>query len=195
MHLIISKLLKDKNADRREKTISKNMSKWKRKLSTKLFLFVWAHNRSCKCSFFLLDFFMNLLPLNKWCKCFTRLVIPSAPIAVSFQLRSLCSSHKFFIWIYDILKNEPRSRVFHNVKPINLDNVLQRNLWTGRAKECIFKAFEAHILKICLVNTNHCEFVDLMYVLVCPKDSGYVTGEGITMSLLNQENFCTKLGQ
>ena len=40
------------------------------------------------------------------------------------------------------LKNHPQERVFHNVNLSNLGNVLQRNLRTDRARECIFRASE-----------------------------------------------------
>ena len=45
----------------------------------------------------------------------------------------------------------------------NLVNVLQRNLRTDRARECIFRGFGGTILKMYLLRTNHgCAFVDLM---------------------------------
>ena len=42
----------------------------------------------------------------------------------------------FYIWIYEFFKNHPRKRVFRNVSLSNLENVLQRNLRTNRAREC-----------------------------------------------------------
>ena len=38
------------------------------------------------------------------------------------------------------LKNHPQGRVFCNVNLSNLENILQKNLRTGRARECIFRA-------------------------------------------------------
>ena len=75
------------------------------------------------------------------------LVIPSVLLAASLKLRSLRSPHKFiaiqmFYWNYEILKNHPRKRVFRNKSLDNLENVLQRNLRTDRASECIFRVSE-----------------------------------------------------
>ena len=71
--------------------------------------------------------------------------IPSALLAASFQHLSLFSPHKFIaihilIWIYKFLKNHPQTRESGNVDLSNLENVLQRNLRTSRAGECIFRA-------------------------------------------------------
>ena len=52
----------------------------------------------------------------------------------------------------------------------NLENVLQKNLITDRARECIFRAFGDTILKMYLLGTLHGgAFMVLMYALVCPK--------------------------
>ena len=48
-------------------------------------------------------------------------------------------SYKFFIWIYEFLKNHPQKRVFHNESLSNIENVLQRNLRTDRGREWIFR--------------------------------------------------------
>ena len=48
-----------------EKKRVKKMLKQKKKLSVKAFSFICIRNRSQKCSLFLLDFFMNLLPFIK----------------------------------------------------------------------------------------------------------------------------------
>ena len=68
-------------------------------------------------------------------------------LAVSSQIASQISqlySHTNSLFEYHIniefFKNHPRKGVFRNVNLINLENVLQRNLKTGRARECIFRA-------------------------------------------------------
>ena len=48
--------------------------------------------------------------------------------------------HKFFIWIYEFFKNHLRRRLSRNVNLSNLENVLQRNLKTDMARDCIFRA-------------------------------------------------------
>ena len=57
--------------------------------------------------------------------------------------------------------------MFRNVNLSNLENVLQRNLRTDSARECIFRAsrganFLAH-------HKSDCTLVGSMYVPVCPK--------------------------
>ena len=47
--------------------------------------------------------------------------------------------YKFFIWINEFFTNHPRKRIFRNVNLSNLENVLQRNLRTDRAREYIFR--------------------------------------------------------
>ena len=44
------------------------------------------------------------------------------------------------IWICEFFKHHPRRRVFRNVNAINLENVLQRNIRTGRAGEFTFRS-------------------------------------------------------
>ena len=67
--------------------------------------------------------------------------------------------------------NCPQRRVLRNVKLSNLENVLQRNLRTDRARECIFRTSGgAQILKTYPVDVNHGGVVvGSMYVMVCPK--------------------------
>ena len=64
-------------------------------------------------------------------------------------LRSFLCSRKFkdiqmfylnTIWIYKSFKNHLWRGVFRNVNLSNLENVLQRNLRTGKAEDCILKA-------------------------------------------------------
>ena len=70
---------------------------------------------------------------------------PSKLLAVSFELRSLRSSHKFIAILVctdEFFKNYPPKRIFRNESISNLENVLQRNLRTDTARECIFKVSE-----------------------------------------------------
>ena len=70
---------------------------------------------------------------------------PSKLLAVSFELRSLRSSHKFIAILVctdEFFKNYPPKRIFRNESISNLENVLQRNLRTDTAMECIFKVSE-----------------------------------------------------
>ena len=61
-------------------------------------------------------------------------------------------------------------KVFRNVNLNNLENVLQRNLRTDRARECIFRApGGANFLA---QHKPGSTVVGLMYVPVCPKNSG-----------------------
>ena len=54
--------------------------------------------------------------------------------------------------------------------PLKLEKVLQGNLGTDRARECIFRASIAHIFKMLPLNANHGGiFMGSMYVSVCPK--------------------------
>ena len=76
-------------------------------------------------------------------------VIPSVLLllAASFMLRSICSSHNliatqfFYLNIWIFFFNHPWKRIFRNLSLNNLENVLQRNLKTERARECIFSVF------------------------------------------------------
>ena len=96
---------------------------------------------------------------------------PILLLAASFQLRSLCSSHKFIalqifylnIWIF--LKNHPQRRVFHNINLCKLENVLQRNPRTQRARESVLRASGGTNLKIFLLGPD----LGLVYVLVSLK--------------------------
>ena len=63
---------------------------------------------------------------------------------ITFSIPSF-SPHKFIaiqilIWVYKFLKNHPQTRKSGNVDLSNLENVLQRNLRTSKAGECIFRA-------------------------------------------------------
>ena len=56
----------------------------------------------------------------------------------------------------------------------NLKNVSQRNQRTDRARECIVS--KGTIFETFSLGVNHGgTFLDLMCVLVCPKNSGHVT--------------------
>ena len=75
------------------------------------------------------------------------------------------------------LKNHPQERVFHNVNLSNLGNVLQRNLRTDRARQCIFRASEDTNLEN---SPSGCQTWWHLYGFnVCTgmpkKSSGYVT--------------------
>ena len=78
---------------------------------------------------FFLEFSKNLLPFMKWCKEFTLLCVIPSVYSFLYLLSSNCVAaltslqpYKIFVWMYDFLKNDP-----------------QRNLRTGRARECIFR--------------------------------------------------------
>ena len=61
--------------------------------------------------------------------------------------------------------------MFHNLNLSNLEKVLQRNLRTGRAKECSFRASEGTNFENFSLGVNHGDtFVDLMYILVHTKN-------------------------
>ena len=134
------------------------------------------HNRWCKCSPFLLEFFTNLIPVIKWYKCldcFVRFYL--------YHLLHLFSSHKFmaiqffFSWIYEFCKNHWQRRLSHNVNLSNLKNVLQQNLRTDRSKEYIFRAFEGtNFEKLCAHHNHNGTNVGSMYVPVCPKKVWYI---------------------
>ena len=80
------------------------------------------------------------------------------------------------IWIYRFFKNHPWRWVFHNIKLSNLKNVLQRNLRTDRPGSAFLEDHEAQVLKNFLLSGNHGGvFVGSMYILVFPKNIGYVT--------------------
>ena len=69
-------------------------------------------------------------------------MIPSVLFAASFKLRSLRSSHKLiaiqiFLFEYMNFLNIIHEEDFFVKK--SLENVLQRNLGTERAKECVFR--------------------------------------------------------
>ena len=69
-------------------------------------------------------------------------MIPSVLLAASFKLRSLCSSHKLIaIRIFHLNMNILKiilENVFCNETLSNLENFLQRNLTTERARKSIF---------------------------------------------------------
>ena len=72
--------------------------------------------------------------------------------------------------MYEFFKNHPRGRVFHNVNLSNLENVLQKNLRTDRAREFIFRVFGDKNFEKYPLGTNHCgAFLRSMSVLICPK--------------------------
>ena len=57
-----------------------------------------------------------------------------------------------------------------------MENVLQRNLRADRAGSAFLETSEKQILKIFPFDANHRgAFVGAMYLLVCPKNSGYAT--------------------
>ena len=112
---------------------------------------------------------------------------------LAYLLRSFhtCSSHKFIaiqifylnnIWMYEFFRNRPQKVLFRNVNLSNLKNILEKKI-TDRAAECIFRASGIwQILKIFPLSASHGgAFVGLMYVSICPKNSGYVTGLCINM--------------
>ena len=53
------------------------------------------------------------------------------------------------------LKTIREEELFSNVNLSNLENVLQRNFRTNRARKCILGNLEAKILKIYLLDANH----------------------------------------
>ena len=76
--------------------------------------------------------------------------------------------------------------MFHDVNLSNLVNVLQRNLKTDRPGEFIFRASGGTNFEFFSLSANHGgAFVGSMYVPICQKNSGYVTGRG---KLLFQSN-------
>ena len=123
------------------------MLKQKKKLSKKVFSFIWIRNRLHECSLFLLRKLFKLLR-----------VIPSVLLAM-----------------------------LPNLNLRNLENVLQRNLRTNRAGECIFRASGGTSFKNFSVSRQHSDaFVGSMYVPICSeKNSGYVSELG--KSILNFE--------
>ena len=65
-----------------------------------------------------------------------------------------------------------KSSISCNVNLSNLENVLQKNPKTGRAREWIFilEYLNAQILKKYQLNTNHCgALMGSVYDSVCPK--------------------------
>ena len=73
--------------------------------------------------------------------------------------------------------NHPRKRVFRNVNLSNLENVLQRNLRTGKARELFFRVSEGTSFENFSVwRANHSSaFVDSMLYRSSQKSSGDVT--------------------
>ena len=57
-----------------------------------------------------------------------------------FAALTILWPYKYFIWIYGFLKNHTRSTLIRNVNLSNLENALQRNLGSSKAKECNFRA-------------------------------------------------------
>ena len=62
--------------------------------------------------------------------------------------------YRFFIWIYEFLKNLPQRTFFYNVNLESLKNILQRNLRTDKTS-AFLKHLEAQTLKIFLFCANH----------------------------------------
>ena len=78
-------------------------------------------------------------------------MIPSAPLVASFKLRSLQGSHNLLAiqtFYLNIFFKIIHKKVFRNVSLSNLENVIQRNLRTNRAKVCILEYLETEISKI-----------------------------------------------
>ena len=82
--------------------------------------------------------------------CFVWLLMYYLPHLFSSDLFTTLTSslpYKFCIWIYEFFKILPRRRVFLKVNLSNLENVLQKNLRAGRAREGIFRAFGGTIFE------------------------------------------------
>ena len=105
-------------------------------------------------------------------------VIPSALFAAPFKLRSFCSSHKLIaiqnFYLNEFFKNHPRKRLFRNESLCNLENVLQRNLRTDRAREYIFRVSGGINFENFSLSANHGgAFMGSLCVPVCSIISRY----------------------
>ena len=136
MHVIISKWLRRQQCRQKRKTMGQEeIEAKKRNCPPKRFhSFKYVIDHANVPFFFSVDCF---------CYCVWFLLY-----SLMYLLRTLCRSHKFIatqifylntICIYEFFKNHPRKGVFHNVNLSYLVNVLQRNLSTRRAGECIFR--------------------------------------------------------
>ena len=131
----------------------------------------WSKRRNChwKC-FYSFNYVIDNASICFFC------IVNSLHYFLQFLLYYLlhfsssdCFAALTLIWIYEFFKY-PQKRVFHNVTLSNLENVLQRNLRTDRATDCIFWVFGGRNFEISPLVTNlGCVFVDSMCVLVCPK--------------------------
>ena len=124
-----------------QKEEKKNETK-KRRIAYKN-VFIHFRNRSRKCSLFLLHFFTNLLPVikrRKYLYCFEWFLLYHLLHLFSPDCFTALTSTFFFFLNMWIFKNQPPRRVSCNVNLSNLGNVLERNLRTKSARECIFRA-------------------------------------------------------
>ena len=107
-----------------------------------MFSSIWICNRSRKCLLFLLSKLFTLSCVIPYVLC-----TPSSQVALQF---SQVYSHTKFLLEYHMnifFKNHPWRGLFCNVNLSNLENVLQRNLRTSRACECIFCVSAANFQK------------------------------------------------
>ena len=111
-------------------------------------------------------------------------------------LRLFCSSLKFIaiqishlntIWIYEFFKNHPQRGVFHNINLSNLEDALQRNIYTGRVRMCIFRACGGTNFENCPVQQQPWRRLNGFDVRtgLTKKSSGYVRTICIVIVYLN----------
>ena len=132
---------------------------------------------------FLLDFFMNLLPVFKWHKylyCFVGYLLYHMLHLFNpdcFAALTSLSSYNLNIWIF---KNHPQKRVSCYGNLSNLGNVLLIIWEQIGAGSAFLEHLEAKILKFFLLGFNHVgTFAQYMY-WSAKKNSGYITVDEMT---------------
>ena len=134
MYLIISKWLRIQKCRQKWQAMRQNGQSEKRNCQQNCFhSFYYVIDRASICFFF----YINNLHYFLW---FFLYYLQDLLSSGHFTALTILEPATFFIEIYEFFKKIIyRKGVFQNVSLSNLENVLQRDLRTGRARESIFR--------------------------------------------------------
>ena len=179
MHLIISKWLRIPKCRQKKKTMRQRGWSERRNCQGKCFhsfSYIIDHKSIC-------FFYVNSLHCFVW---FLLYYLQHRLSSERFAALTRLQPYTFFIWIYEFFKNQPQRRVFRNVRLSNLENVLQRNLRTGKARECILRVSGGTNFENFSAQRQPWQHLRGFNVYrSAQKNSGYVTGSYISSNHVN----------